>query len=285
MFGFSIDDGNEIKCSTLREIFNILIRKLKYITNESRYSIKREIFEDYHDIFFIIHNESTNTIEKFSIDVYLDIKDSNGKNVDINAFLEKYNYPREIYDKDIADYEEELKFQVTQLDRHQIVSFSVDVIKHRVVTDVFQTRKQLITYLFENIVNIYNIDLYPLYQLSKDVFKIDFNDIIIKINYQDKEIIFTLQMPTEDSPLFRLFDSDYKDLSLEDFLDKFYINDETDKYTIEDFIRQKKDFIVTLTDHLHDLEASHNRYYPEERWWTKGYLDDSLQWHRQSGRS
>lgn len=284
MFSFSIDDGNEIKCSTLREILNILTRKLKYITNESRYSTKREIFEDYHDIFFIIHNESTNTIEKFSIDVYLDIKDSNGKNVDINAFLEKYNYPREIYDKDIADYEEELKFQVTQLDRHQITSFSVDVIKYGDVihSDVFQTKKQLITYLFKNIVNIHGIDLYSLWDLWKKVVEIVFNDIIIKINYQDKEIIFTLQMPTKDSPLFMLFDSDYNILSLEDFLDKFYINDETDKYTIEDFIRQKEDFIGTLTNHLHDLEASHNIYYPEEDWYTEGYLDDSLQWHRQS---
>ena len=184
----------------------------------------------------------------------------------------------EIYDKDIADYEEELKFQVTQLDRHQIASFSIDVIKNDVVidSDVFQTKIQLITYLFENIVDIDKIDLYPLYQL----FEIDFNDIIIKINYQDKEIIFTLQMPTEYSPLFRLFDSDNNKLSVEDFIDKFYINDETDKYTIEDFIRQKDDFIYTLTNRFNELEDRHN--YNKDQVLSKGYLDDLFQWHNQT---
>lgn len=43
---------------------------------------------------------------------------------------------------------------------------------------------------------------------------------------------------------------------MEDFLTKFYI-DETEKYTIEDFIKEKDDFIDILTNHLHKLEKNY----------------------------
>ena len=85
-------------------------------------------------------------------------------------------------------------------------------------------------------------------------------------------------MPSEDSPLINLFDSDYENISMEDFLRKFYIN-ETEKYTIEDFIKQKDDFIETLTRHLHELEKIRRGH--DGIWGDDGYFDKSFQWNRQ----
>jgi hypothetical protein len=275
MFTFSIAESDGKKYNTLREIFNILIRKYKYVTTKSLYSPEREIFEAYDDIFFIVHDESTNTQEKFSINVYghVSISDSNDKCVYMYDFFKKYNYPKEIYDKDIKDYEEELQYQVTQLDRQQITSFTVLDNENNIVNE-FLTQQALITDIFDNIIDINSINI----SCSLEVFSLDFKDYKIKINYQDKEIIFTVKMPSEDSPLINLFDSDYENISMEDFLRKFYIN-ETEKYTIEDFIKQKDDFIETLTRHLHELEKI--RRGDDGIWGDDGYFDKSFQWNRQ----
>jgi hypothetical protein len=273
MFTFSIAESDGKKYNTLREILNILIRKYKYVTTKSLYSPEREIYESYDDIFFIVHDESTNTQETFSINVYghVSIRDSNDKCVYEDAFLKKYNYPQEIYDKDIKDYEEELQYQVTQLDRQQIASFTVLDKKYNIE---FLTQQALITDIFDNIIDISNITI----GWTPKVFSLDFKDYKIKINYKDKEIIFTVKMPSEDSPLINLFDSDYENISMEDFLRKFYIN-ETEKYTIEDFIKQKDDFIETLTRDLHELEKKHRG--DDGVWGDDGYFDKSFQWNRQ----
>ncbi len=65
---------------------------------------------------------------------------------------------------------------------------------------------------------------------------------------------------------------------MEDFLTKFYI-DETEKYTIEDFIKEKDDFIDILTNHLHELEKNYRGH--DGVWGPEGYFDDLLQWHYQ----
>ena len=272
MITFSIINSDGKKYNKLKEVLDILRRQLKYVTTKSLYSPEREIFESDEEKFFIVHDESTNTQETFSLNIF-GVLDSNGKPVYMYDFLKKYNYPQEIYDKDIKDYEEELQYQVTQLDRQQIASFTVLDEKYNIVNE-FQTQKELITDIFDNIIDISSIII----GWTPKVFSLDFKDYKIKINYQDKEIIFTVKMPSEYSPLINLFDSDYENISMEDFLRKFYIN-ETEKYTIEDFIKQKDDFIETLTRDLHELEKINRGH--EGVWGDDGYFDESLQWHRQ----
>ena len=275
MITFSIINSDGKKYNKLKEVLDILRRQLKYVTTKSLYSPEREIFEAYDDKFFIVHDESTNTQETFSFDIYNCIIDSNGKLVYMYGydFLKKYNYPQEIYDKDIKDYEEELQYQVTQLDRQQITSFTVLDNENNIVNE-FLTQQALITDIFDNIIDINSINI----SCSLEVFSLNFKNYKIKINYQDKEIIFTVKMPSEDSPFINLFDSDYKNISMEDFLRKFYIN-ETEKYTIEDFIKQKDDFIETLTRHLHELEKIRRGH--DGVWGDDGYFDESFQWNRQ----
>ncbi len=272
MFTFSIVNSGETY-KTLKEVLDILRRQLKNITTKSLYSPERKIFESDEEKFFIVHDESTNIKKTFSFDIYNRIIDSKQNLVDNNDFLQKYNYPQEIYDKDIKDYEEELQYQVTQLDRQQITSFTVLDKKNNIVNE-FQTQEELITDIFDNIIDINSINI----SCRSKVFSLDFKDYKIKINYQDKEIIFTVEMPSEYSPLIKLFDSDCENISMEDFLRKFYIN-ETEKYTIEDFIKQKNDFIETLTRDLHELEKINRGH--DGVWGDDGYFDESFQWHRQ----
>ena len=261
-----------VKFSTLQETIKTLRRELKHPTNVSLYSPKREIFEDYNDRSFIIHDETTNTQETFSIDIYDLIEYSNGNFVNIDDFLRKYNYPLEIYNKDKKDFEEELKYQVTQLDEQQLANVTVYDIGYWSTSEyVCQTKRELITHLFDNIVEISNIELYP---KTSEIFQIDFRDYKIKINYQGEEIIFTLQV----APSFSFFDSNFNKMSMEDFLTKFYIV-ETEKYTIEDFIKQKDDFIDILTNHLHELEKNYRGH--DGVWGPEGHFDDLLQWHYQ----
>ena len=282
MITFSIINSDGKKYNKLKEVLDILRRQLKYVTTKSLYSPEREIFEAYDDKFFIVHDESTNTQETFSFDIYNCIIDSNGKPVYMYGlkpvymydFLKKYNYPQEIYDKDIKDYEEELQYQVTQLDRQQITSFTVLDNENNIVNE-FLTQQALITDIFDNIIDINSINI----SCSLEVFSLNFKNYKIKINYQDKEIIFTVEMPSEYSPFINLFDSDYKNISMEDFLRKFYIN-ETEKYTIEDFIKQKDDFIETLTRRLHKLEKIRRGH--DGIWGNDGYFDESFQWNRQT---
>ena len=66
-------------------------------------------------------------------------------------------------------------------------------------------------------------------------------------------------------------------MSMEDFLTKFYI-DETEEYTIEDFIKQKEECIYTLTDQLNTLEKKHYHFY-YTMYIDDGYLDNLFQWH------
>jgi len=272
MFAFSIAESDGKKYNTLKEVLEILKIKLKHVTNKSLYSLERVIFEADEDEFFIVHDESTNTQKHFSLDIF-GVSDSNGKRVYMYDFLKKYNYPKEIYDKDIKDYEEELQYQVTQLDRQQIASFTVLDNENNIVNE-FLTQQALITDIFDNIIDINSINI----SCSLEVFSLDFKNYKIKINYQDKEIIFTVEMPSEYSPFINLFDSDYKNISMEDFLRKFYIN-ETEKYTIEDFIKQKDDFIETLTRDLHELEKINRGH--DGVWGDDGYFDESFQWNRQ----
>ena len=270
MFAFSIAESDGKKYNTLKEVLEILKIKLKHVTNKSLYSLEREIFEADEDEFFIVHDESTNTQKHFSLDIF-GVSDSNGKRVYMYDFLKKYNYPKEIYDKDIKDYEEELQYQVKQPDIHQIASFTVLDGRY---TFEFKTKKELITYFFEYIVDIESTKRYRSY--SKNL-QIKFNDFKIKINYQDKEIIFRVQMPCDSSPFILFVDSNYDSISIEDFLTKFYI-DETEEYTIEDLIKQKEECIYILTDQLNTLEKKHYHC----NWMMDiddGYLDNLFQWH------
>ena len=285
MYSFSIfkegcqegcqEGSHRVKYSTLREAIEKLRRQLKYLTNLSLYSPKREIFEDYYDGYFIIHDETNNTQETFSFDRNNIIQDSNGNIMNTfennDDFLKKYNYPLEIYNKDKEDYEEELKYKVTQLDRQKLDNVTVYCGEDCNVSEiVFLTKGELITHLFD-IENIPHIQLYP---QNFEAFQIDFRNYKIKINYKGEEIIFSLKVTSS----FSFLDSDYKEMSMEDFITKFYIN-ETENYTIEDFIKQKDDFIYTLTEHLHELEREFRGN--DGVWGDRGHFDDLLQWHYQ----
>lgn len=107
---------------------------------------------------------------------------SNDKLVDIDDFLKKYSYPKEIYNKDIEDYQEELKYLVTQLDKPQQLT-SVTVYMNDTSEYTYLTLRELITNHLNNIVEISDIELYP--KRSK-IFQIDFKNCTIKINYQDE---------------------------------------------------------------------------------------------------
>jgi hypothetical protein len=268
------EECHRLKYSTLREAIEKLRRQVKYLKNVSLYSPKREIFEDYNDGYFIIHNETNNTQETFSFDRNNIIQDSNGEIMNTfennDDFLRKYNYPLEIYNKDNEDYEEELKYKVTQLDRQQIANVTVYYGYYDVSEIVFLTKRELITHLF-NIINISQIDISNI----GGTYQIDFKDYNIKINYKGKDIIFSLGR----SKSFSFFDNDFNEMSMEDFLTKFYI-DETENYTIEDFIEQRDEFIYELTEHFHELER---RFRGNDGVWSDdGYFDDDLlEWHWQ----
>jgi hypothetical protein len=275
------EECHRLKYSTLREAIEKLRRQVKYLKNVSLYSPKREIFEDYNDGYFIIHNETNNTQETFSFDRNNIIQDSNGEimNSFKNDFLRKYNYPLEIYDKDNEDYEEDLKYKVTQLDRQQIANITVyyggdlNVHNHEIV---FRTKRELITHLFdiEDRRNIhYWIQIYPRSSYW-ETYQIDFDNYKIKINYKGEEIIFSLNVKKS----FSFFDSDYNEMSMEDFLTKFYIDD-TEYYTIEDYIEQRDRFIFILTEHLHEKEREFRGN--DGVWGDYGHFDDLLQWHYQ----
>jgi hypothetical protein len=269
---------HRVKYSTLREVIEKLRRQLKCLTNVSLYSPKREIFEDHNDGWFIIHDETNNTQEIFSFDTNNIIqKDSNGKfmNTFVNNddFLRKYNYPLEIYNKDHEDYKEELKYQITQLDRQQLDNVTVYYGNRNVEEIVFGTKRELITHLFdfEKYENHF-IQIYP--RRFSETYQIDFDNYKIKINYKGEEIIFSLEV----SKSFSFIDSDYKEMSMEDFLTKFYI-DETENYTFEDFIVQRDRFIDNLTELLHEQERIYRGN--DGVWGDYGHFDDLFQWHYQ----
>jgi hypothetical protein len=268
IFYITNEDFSREKHSSLRDIIQKLRRQKKYIINKSLYSLKREIFENFKDLSFIVYDESNNTEEIFYFDEY-DLIYSNDKLVNIDDFLKKYNYPKEIYNKDIEDYQEELKYQVTQVDKPQQLT-SVTVYVNDTSEDTCLTLKELITNLFDNIVDISDIVLYPRYS---EILQIDFRDYKIKINYEDNEIIFTFHRS-----LFFLFDEDYNEMTIEDFLTKFYL-DKTEKYTIQDFIRQRDDFINNLTEYINNKQKIYRG--SEGVYGPKGYLDDLLQYHYQ----
>lgn len=293
MYSFSIfkegcqegcqEGSHRVKYSTLREAIEKLRRQLKYLTNLSLYSPKREIFEDDNDGYFIIHDETNNTQETFSFYRNNIMQDSNRNIMNTfennDDFLRKYNYPLEIYDKDNEDYEEELKYKVTQLDRQQIANVTVyyggdwNVHNHEIV---FRTKRELITHLFdiEDRRYIHSwIQIYPK-SFPYDIYLIDFDNYKIKINYKGEEIIFRLGV----SKAFSFFDSDYNEMSMEDFLTKFYI-DETENYTFEDFIEQRDEFIYILTEHCHEKEREYRGN--DGVWGDYGHFDDLLQWHYQ----
>lgn len=270
------EECHRVKYSTLREVIEKLRRQLKCLTNVSLYSPKREIFEDYNDGYFIIHNETNNTQETFSFDRNNIIQDSNRNIMNTfennDDFLIKYNYPLEIYNKDNEDYEEELKYKVTQLDRQQIANVTVYYGYYDVSEIVFLTKRKLITHLF-NIINISQIEIYP--SVLHGPYQIDFKDYNIKINYKGEDIIFSLGR----SKSLSFFDNDYNEMSIEDFLTKFYI-DETENYTFEDFIEQRDEFIYELTEHFLKLERKFRGN--DGVWGDDGYFDyDLLEWHYQ----
>jgi hypothetical protein len=268
---------HRVKYSTLREVIEKLRRQLKCLTNVSLYSPKREIFIDHNDGWFIIHDEKNNTRETFCFDTNNVIqKDSNGEFMSTDkyndVFLRKYNYPLEIYNKDIEDYEEELKYQITQLDRQQLDNVTVYFGYRYVEEIVFRTKRELITHLFD--FSKYENHFIQLYPRDYEKYQIDFEDYKIKINYKGEEIIFSLEV----SKSFSFFDSDYKEMSMEDFLTKFYI-DETENYTFEDFIVQRDRFIDNLTELFHEQERKYRGN--DGVWGDYGHFDDLLQWHYQ----
>jgi hypothetical protein len=257
-----------VKYTTLREVLDKLRRRKKYLINKRIYSPKKKIYEDYRDGYFIIQNERFS----FDFDNDLIIEEQSFTIMNTNDFLRKYNYLPEDYEKDKKDYEEELRYQITQLDKPQQLDNVIIIIGDYDNKKIIgHSKRQIFEIIFNDIVNNFedNLDdLLKYFEISNSVdlflsssvdlflLRCDFNDLFksykMKIIYENKEIIFNLKISinSENRPSFMFYDNsddNYNEMSIKDFLTKFNI-DEMEKYSIEDFLEEKTNFEIILEE-------------------------------------